>query len=86
MMLDRNTDGIVAALTSLRVCRENVLPMAVWAALIAIVIGAGFLLWFAGLVVAVPVHRRRHGRHEGAGRVAAPRRRLVTARVEQRRP
>ena len=27
----------------------------VWAALIAIVIGAGFLLWFAGLVVAVPV-------------------------------
>jgi len=55
MMLDRNTDGIVAALTSLRVCRENVLPMAVWAALIAIVVGAGFLLWFAGLVVAVPV-------------------------------
>jgi len=55
MMLDRNTDGIVAALTSLRVCRENTLAMAVWAALIAIVIGAGCLLWFAGLVVAVPV-------------------------------
>jgi len=55
MMLDRNTDGIVAALTSLRVCRENVLPMAVWAAIIAIAIGAGFLLWFAGLVVTVPV-------------------------------
>ena len=36
MMLDRNTDGIVAALTSLRVCRENVLPMTVWAALIVI--------------------------------------------------
>jgi uncharacterized membrane protein len=29
--------------------------MAIWAALIALVIGAGFLLWFAGLVVAVPV-------------------------------
>jgi uncharacterized membrane protein len=55
MMLDRNTDGIVAALTSLRACRENLLPMAIWAALIALVIGAGFLLWFAGLVVAVPV-------------------------------
>ncbi len=55
MMLDRNTDGIVAALTSLRACRENVLPMAVWAGLIALVIGAGFLLWFVGLVVAVPV-------------------------------
>jgi uncharacterized membrane protein len=55
MMLDRNTDGIAAALTSLRVCRENLLPMTIWAALIAVVIGAGFLLWFAGLVVAVPV-------------------------------
>lgn len=55
MMLDRNTDGIVAALTSLRACRENLLPMAIWGALIAVVIGTGFLLWFAGLVVAVPV-------------------------------
>ena len=55
MMLDRDTDGIVASLTSLRVCRENLLPMAVWAALIAIVVGLGFALWFAGLVVAVPV-------------------------------
>lgn len=55
MMLDRNTDGIVAALTSLRACRENVGPMLVWAALIALVVGAGFLLWFAGLIVAVPV-------------------------------
>lgn len=55
MMLDRNTDGIVAALTSLRACRENLLPMTVWAALIAVVIGAGFALWFAGLAVSVPV-------------------------------
>ena len=55
MMLDRDTDGIAAALTSLRACRENVLPMAVWGALIALVIGAGFAFWFAGLVVAVPV-------------------------------
>jgi len=55
MMLDRNTDGIVAALTSLRVCRVNPVPMAVWGGIIAVVIGAGFALWFAGLVVAVPV-------------------------------
>lgn len=55
MMLDRNTDGIVAALTSLRACRDNVGPMLVWAALIALTIGIGFLLWFVGLVVAVPV-------------------------------
>jgi uncharacterized membrane protein len=55
MMLDRNTDGIVAALTSLRACRENAGPMLVWAALIAVVVGLGFAVWFVGLVVAVPV-------------------------------
>lgn len=55
MMLDRNTDGVSAALTSLRACRENVGAMIVWAALIALVVSLGFLLWFVGLVVAVPV-------------------------------
>jgi uncharacterized membrane protein len=55
MMLDRNTDGVVAALTSLRACRANVVAMLVWATLIAMVVGAGFALWFVGLVVAVPV-------------------------------
>jgi uncharacterized membrane protein len=63
MMLDRDTDGIVAALTSLRACRENVGPMLVWAALIASVVGLGFALWFVGLVIAVPVvgHATWHG-------------------------
>lgn len=66
MMLDRNTDGVVAALTSLRACRDNLVPMLVWAALIVLVVGAGFALWFVGLVVAVPVighatwHAYRH--------------------------
>lgn len=55
MMLDRNTDGIVAALTSLRACRANAGAMLVWGGLIALVVGAGFALWFAGLIVAVPV-------------------------------
>lgn len=55
MMLDRDTDGIVAALTSLRACRENVAPMLVWGALIALLVAAGFALWFVGLVVVVPV-------------------------------
>jgi uncharacterized membrane protein len=55
MMLDRDTDGIVASLTSLRACRDNVPAMMVWAALIAVVVGLGFAVWFAGLVVAVPV-------------------------------
>ncbi|HEX4882960.1 MAG TPA: DUF2189 domain-containing protein [Casimicrobiaceae bacterium] len=63
MMLDRGTDGVVAALTSLRACRQNVGPMLVWAALIAVVVGLGFALWFVGLVVAVPVigHATWHG-------------------------
>ena len=55
MMLDRNTDGVVAALTSMRACRDNVGPMLLWGGLIALVVGVGFAGWFVGLVVAVPV-------------------------------
>ncbi len=55
MMLDRRTDGIVAVLTSLRAFGANVPAMIVWGLAIAIVIGAGFALFFVGLVVAVPV-------------------------------
>jgi uncharacterized membrane protein len=58
MMLDRNTDGIVAALTSMRACRDNVGPMLVWGALIALIVGAGFVVWFVGLIVAVPLTAR----------------------------
>jgi uncharacterized membrane protein len=55
MMLDRRTDGIVAVLTSLKAFGANVPAMIVWGLVIAVVIGAGFALWFIGLVVAVPV-------------------------------
>lgn len=55
MMLDRDTDGIVAVLTSLKAFGENLPAMLVWGFLIAVVIGAGFALFFVGLVVAVPV-------------------------------
>jgi uncharacterized membrane protein len=55
MMLDRRTDGIVAVLTSLKAFGANVPAMIVWGLLIAGVIGAGFALFFLGLVVAVPV-------------------------------
>jgi uncharacterized membrane protein len=55
MMLDRRTDGIVAVLTSLKAFGANVPAMIVWGLAIAIVIGAGFALFFVGLVVAVPV-------------------------------
>jgi len=55
MMLDRGTDTIVAALTSVRALFANPLPLLVWALLIVLVIGAGFATFFVGLVVAVPV-------------------------------
>jgi uncharacterized membrane protein len=55
MMLDRNTDGIVAALTSLRAFTANVPAMIVWGFIIVVLTAAGFATWFAGLAVAVPV-------------------------------
>ncbi|HQR21345.1 MAG TPA: DUF2189 domain-containing protein [Burkholderiaceae bacterium] len=55
MMLDRGTDTIVAALTSVRALFTAPLTLLVWALLIVLVIGAGFATFFIGLVVAVPV-------------------------------
>jgi len=55
MMLDRGTDTIVAALTSVRALFANPLPLALWALLIVLVIGAGFATAYIGLIVAVPV-------------------------------
>jgi uncharacterized membrane protein len=55
MMLDRGTDTVVAALTSVRALFSNFLPLVVWALLIVLVIAAGFATFFIGLVIAVPV-------------------------------
>jgi len=55
MMLDRNTDGIVASLTSLRAFAANVPAMIVWGLLIVVLTAAGFATWFVGLVVTIPV-------------------------------
>jgi uncharacterized membrane protein len=55
MMLDRDTDGIVAVLASLRAFSSNLPAMVVWGATIAVVVAAGFALYFVGLAVAVPV-------------------------------
>jgi uncharacterized membrane protein len=55
MMLDRNADGIVAVLTSLKAASANVPAMVVWGMLIVVLVGLGFATWFAGLIVAVPV-------------------------------
>ena len=55
MMLDRNIDGIVAVLTSLKAFSANVPAMVVWGLAIVVLVGLGFATWFVGLVVAVPV-------------------------------
>jgi uncharacterized membrane protein len=55
MMLDRGTDTVVAALTSVRALFANPGPVLLWAALIVLIVGLGFATLFIGLVVAVPV-------------------------------
>lgn len=54
MMLDRGTDTVVAALTSVRALIANPVPLALWAVLIVLIVGAGFATLFIGLAVAVP--------------------------------
>ena len=55
MMLDRNTDGVVAVLTSLRAFGANVPAMIVWGLTIVVLVALGFALFFVGLVVTVPI-------------------------------
>lgn len=55
MMLDRKTDAITAALTSLFACARNPGPMLLWAACIAILATIGFATLFLGLIVTMPV-------------------------------
>ncbi len=70
MMLDRDdTDGIVAALTSLRNCTENVGVMLLWGLLITVLTALGFALFHVGLIVVVPVigHATWHAYREIVG-------------------
>jgi uncharacterized membrane protein len=73
MMLDRDTDGIVAVLTSLKAFSSNVPAMIVWGVAIIGIVAAGFALVFAGLVVAVPVigHATWHAYRALVGEVPA---------------
>jgi len=54
MMLDRGTDTVVAALTSVRALFTNPGPLLLWAALIVLIVGLGFATLFVGLAIAVP--------------------------------
>ena len=55
MILDRDTDAISAAITSIRVVAANPVTMLWWGALIALLIAVALLPWGAGLVVVGPV-------------------------------
>ncbi|MCX7227511.1 MAG: DUF2189 domain-containing protein [Burkholderiales bacterium] len=54
LMLDRGTDAITAMLASAQAFGRNLVPMAIWAALIVSLTGVGFATLFVGLIVTVP--------------------------------
>jgi uncharacterized membrane protein len=55
MIVDRQADPVTALLTSLKACRQNPLPMLVWAAAIALLVGIGYLTAFIGLIFLFPL-------------------------------
>lgn len=55
MLLDRDVNAISAIATSVVAVRENPVPMAVWAVLIVLFIGAGLVTGFIGLIVTMPL-------------------------------
>jgi len=55
MLLDRQTDAVTAALTSLRVVALNAGAMAIWAAIIAWATSAALLMGFVGIVIVGPL-------------------------------
>lgn len=56
MLLDRTRmDAISAMITSFQAIRRNPCPMLVWAGIIVALTTAGFMSWYLGLVVIVPL-------------------------------
>lgn len=74
LMLDRGTDAVTAALTSLMACAHNPGPMLLWAACIACLVLVGFATGFVGLAITMPLagHATWHAYREllGSGGVA----------------
>lgn len=52
---DKHSDMITAVVTSVTAVRHNIGPMILWAGLIVLFVGAGLLLFYIGLAVAMPV-------------------------------
>ncbi|WP_341645703.1 DUF2189 domain-containing protein [Thauera sp. SDU_THAU2] len=55
MMMDRDTDAITAAMTSLRAVAVNLGAMALWAALIVVLVALGFATMMIGMIVLLPL-------------------------------
>jgi len=56
MLLDRERmDALTAMIVSVNALRKNLVPMLLWAFIIVVLAAAGFVTWFAGLAVVVPV-------------------------------
>ena len=55
LLLDRDVGAAVAVTTSFRAVRENPVMMALWGLIVALALAGGFLLFFAGLAVVLPI-------------------------------
>lgn len=55
LMLDRDSDTMLAIFGSVRAVLTNPVPLLVWAALIVLLIGCSMLLWFIPLIVTAPL-------------------------------
>lgn len=55
MLMDRQMDVVTAMQTSMRAVRINWQPMALWACLIVMFVGAGIVTFYIGLVVWMPL-------------------------------
>jgi uncharacterized membrane protein len=78
LMLDRRVPLLTAVLTSWRVVLANPAPMALWAALIMLMVLLGFATALLALVVVVPIlgHASWHAYHELVDASALPQRPL----------
>jgi uncharacterized membrane protein len=54
LLLDRDVGLVVAVATSLRLARENPLPVALWGLIVAVLLAIGSLPLFAGLAIVLP--------------------------------
>lgn len=55
LMLDRGTDAVSSAITSISACARNPLPMLLWAICIVVLVAIGLATRFLGLIFVMPI-------------------------------